>query len=194
MSLHVVGGDGDGKNKGGRPSGEFDPWSTEKSHEYSLDSFYTRSTNKHDHSAEGKFRMPPHIQAAISQIVDSKQFPQLRSLQDFYRDAAIHRLHYLNQKIGDGKLAKQLSLEMRACRVDEMRREVEDLKNIVDNHTMSLELALQMRDRDAISEALAILEDDLPAVRQPYRSMLKQLAVKFRDELKRLPEVEDDDV
>lgn len=193
MTLRVVGDGEPEKNKGGRPSGEFDPWDTERGQSYSLDSFYTRSTNKHDHSAEGKFRLPPHIQAAVAQIVDSKQFPQLRSIQDFYRDSVIHRLHHLNETIQDGRLEKQLSLEMRACRVAEKQKEVEELKQTVDNHTNNLELALSMRDSEAISDSLALLEDDLPNIRNPYRAMLKELARKFRNELKNLPVVEDDD-
>lgn len=192
MTLRVV-GDSNEPPKSGRPSGEFDPWDTEKGQSYSLDRFYTRSTNKHDHSAEGKFRLPPHIQSAIAQIVDSKQFPHLRSIQDFYRDSVIHRLHYLNQLIQDGRLEKQLSLEMRACRVDEMRREVEDLKSVVDRHMQNLELAGSMKDAQAISDSLALLEDDLPSVREPYRAMLKELARKFRQELKDMPKRGDDD-
>lgn len=190
MTLRVV---GDGEPARGRPSGEFDPWDTEKGQSYSADRFYTRSTNKHDHSAEGKFRLPPQIQAQIAQIVESKRYPQLRSIQDFYRDSVIHRLHYLNEQIGDDRLDKQLSLEMRACRVDEMRREVEDLKDIIDNHTNNLELAMSMKDGQAISDSLALLEDDLPAVREPYRAMLKDLAKRYRRELKDMPVRGDDD-
>lgn len=192
--LSVVGDSNEpDKPRPGKPSGEFDPWDTERGQSYDLDTFYTRSTNKHDHSAECKFRFPPHLQAAVVEIVASKQFPQLRSLQDFWRDAAVHRLHYLNDIIQDGRLDKQLSLEMRACRVAEKQKEVEELKDVVDRHTNNLELALSMRDREAISDSLAMLEDDLPNIRNPYRAMLRELARKFRNELKSLPETDEDE-
>lgn len=193
MTKLTVVEDNEEPNKPGRPSGTFDPWDTERGQSYSLDTFYTRSTNKHDHSAECKFRFPPHLQAAVAQIIESKQYPQLRSIQDFWRDAAVHRLHYLNEAIQDGKLQKQLSLEMRACRIAEKQKEVEELKQIVDNHTNNLDLALSMRDSEAISDSLALLEDDLPTIRNPYRAMLKELARKFRMELKNLPLTEEDE-
>lgn len=185
--------EGPEKKPGGRPSGTFDPWDTEKGQSYSTDNFYTRSTNKNDHSAECKFRFPPHLQAAVSEIIESKQFPQLRSIQDFWRDAAVHRLHYLNEVMQNSKLQRQLSLEMRACRVAQQQTEVEELKAVVDRHTNNLELALSMRDAEAISDSLALLEDDLPNVRNPYRAMLRELGRKYRNELKSLPELSDDD-
>lgn len=192
MTLRVVGEDPDRATDGaeptpGRVSGAFDPWDTEKGHEYSEDHFYTRSTNKHDHSIDARFRFPPHLAAMVSGIVDSKRFPSLRSNADFYRDAAVHRLHHLNEMIQDGKYSKALSIEMRLARVEARRKEMEELTAALTTHEQTLELARQSEDYEAMSDTLADIEDDIPAFREPYKKNLKLLAAKYRRMLKDAP-------
>lgn len=184
MTKLTVVGTGDDGNKGGKPSGQFDPWDTDKGFEYSEDHFYTRSTNKSDHSSDVRFRFPPHLAAMVSQIIDSKQFPQLRSVADFYRDAAVHRLHHLNEMIGDGKIESGLNIEMRIARIEARQKEVTSLKEAVEKHTGLLEDAWQSNDFEAMSDMLALLEEDIPSFRQPYRRQLKELSTRFRPRLK----------
>lgn len=191
--LQVVSDDGEEPGKGGRPSGDFDPWDTDKGHEYNEDAFYTRSTNKYDHSTDIRFRFPPHLSAMVSEVVDSKRFPQLRSSADFYRDAAVHRLHHINEMIRDEKYSKTLSIEMRLARVEARKKEMEELKMGIDTHEQTLELARQTEDYEAMSDTLADIEDDIQSYREPYKNQLKTLAVKYRRMMKEAPIRGEDD-
>lgn len=174
----------DGESKGGRPSGEFDPWSTEKGNEYDPNKFYTRSTNQHDHSADIRFRLPPHLAGRINEIVSSKRFPQLRSTADFYRDAAVHRLHHLNKMMQDPELANMLNIEIRLAIIEARQQEVDSLREAVEKHKQQLESAWQSNDYDAIADSLADVEESIPFYRNPYRRQLQELVTQFKPRLK----------
>lgn len=190
MTLRAV---GDGEDKGGRPSGEFDPWST-VGNEYDPDQFYTRSTNKADHSIDERFRFPPHLHAMVAEIVDSQRFPKLRSVADFWRDSAVHRAHYLNEQIKDGKFEKELSLEMRVCRIEARQQDMTKMQEVVAKHRESLESARQAGDIESLSEGMSDLEDDIYALRQPYKNQCKELGKTYREILKTwISERRDDD-
>lgn len=179
------------RGKGGRPSvPEFDPWSTEDTQKYSEDHFYTRSTNKHDHSAEGRFRLPPQVYGRIQELIDSKHFPRYRSTSDFFRDAAIHRLVYLNGLVGNGDTTKALTLEMRLCRVEQTGIEMESIEGLIDRHQEQLEKAAKVRDQRRLSRLIGFLEDDLETLEEPYRTTLAKVGEVYRSQLKRMEGME----
>lgn len=193
MTLRVVGDGGEKGRPPGKPSGTFDPWDTERGYEYNPDHFYTRSTNKHDHSVDLRFKLPPHIGSMLSEIVDSKRFPALRSVNDFCRDAVIHRLHYLNEQIANGKFERGLSLEMRLARLAQQQQEIQSLEAIVQTHASALEMAYNSHDKAVLHEVLSYLEDDVSVVREPYRNQLRELGKQYRQRAANMKDPEPDD-
>jgi len=103
--------------------------------EYDRNHFYTKSTNKHNHSSSirpfdhgtaGELGLPKNLSipfemvAEVHQVVNNPRFPY-RSIQDLCRDALVHRLHdlaemeqdesYLNWF--DGEAFKQALMQIR---------------------------------------------------------------------------------
>ena len=97
-------------------------WGTQpgsgRSIEYSRGDFYCRSTNKYNHHESLRafpggtraetglpeiIAVPPDLVSAINEAVDSFHTPY-RTQHDFIRDAAVHRLHDLDEALLDHSL------------------------------------------------------------------------------------------
>lgn len=66
---------------------------------YSPEKFYTRSTDARGHTETMWLRLPPSLARVIAEVVQSRKIPQYRTAQDLVRDAIVHRLHYLKEKL-----------------------------------------------------------------------------------------------
>jgi len=93
-------------------------WQLEEPESYSPTKFYTRASDSKGHREEIRVKLPPDIYDAIGRIVrpDGKgPIPEYRTMQDFMRDAAVHRLkqlHDLGMVEGvENALRRQLAIE-----------------------------------------------------------------------------------
>jgi hypothetical protein len=109
---------------------------------YSPDRFYVASADKNGHSHWLKMRIPPAISGHISALVASGKIPQYRTVEDFYRDAVLHRLHSI-EEMDDEVLLSPAMVSMRdkyqaIAELELMKRQAETDQNL---HAEAVDLA-----------------------------------------------------
>jgi Arc/MetJ-type ribon-helix-helix transcriptional regulator len=191
--LRIVGDSGDdGGNKKqgpGRPAApEFDPWDTDGGHSYSPTEFYTRSTNKFDHSKDVRAGIPPTIHSQLQSLVESKKFGQYRSIADIVRDSLVHRLRTIGGWLQDEELAKVLTIEERVCLAEADEAEVDAIESLLIQYTNAMERYAKNSDITRLSKKVAEVEDWAFYLSHPYVEQAEALAGRYRIELKRLQE------
>lgn len=73
------------------------------SSEYDATNFYIGSVDKRGHGSS--MRVPDNVHSQILAVVNHDGFPY-RSAQDFYRDAGVHRMHWLREHTDDESLRR----------------------------------------------------------------------------------------
>jgi hypothetical protein len=95
---------------------------------YSINEFYTDSTDKRGHSAQVRVRVPPNVSRRVAEIVQQRRFPKLKTCQDFYRDAIAHRLYQLEKMIdptGQSDALEMIAIQSRAQEVIDQLQQVQ---------------------------------------------------------------------
>lgn len=104
---------------------------------YSPDKFYTASRNTKGFTSTLRMNVPPEVVAWIGQIVQSGAIPEIRTREDFFRDALIHELHRTQEFIDNGVLsAEQIALReqmMREAEVERVKIHLMSIGRIVDS-------------------------------------------------------------
>lgn len=110
---------------------------------YSADKFYTASRNKKGFGSTIRLNVPPELLAAVSALVASRRVGDYRTSSDFYRDALVHRLKYLEQALGNdqvfapGNLAQLImtaeAFERRAAERENRNRIVRQARENLNN-------------------------------------------------------------
>ena len=104
---------------------------------YSRERFYTHSTDKHGHKTTVRASVPPELLRQISKIVASGVIPEYGTAGDFVRDAVFHRLHEIGEKLNDGDILRDVTLQAR----------LDDLIAYTNCETVELELADMLDNR-----------------------------------------------
>jgi len=156
----------------------FDPWQlvVEKveaeGDDYSPDEFYTKATNKHDHSsAPYSVRVDPSMSAQISALIQSGKIPHYRTPSDFFRDAITHRLHYLVNRmdLGTPELMELLARTRTQARLDMMAAEVADLDKMIKTARDGINDARIRGDKYMLDQLRVSLEAQVGMLREPYK-------------------------
>lgn len=186
--LRVVGDDGDGddgKRGPGRPAQpEFDPWATDEGHSYSVFEFYTRSTNKFDHSKDVRAAIPPTIHANVMALVNSDRFGKYKSIADFVRDAMVHRLRTINEWIKDEELARVLTIEERICLAQADEEQLDSIEELMTQYSNLMERHTKNGDSVRLAKKIAEVEDWAFYLTPPHLEQANELAAKYRLQLK----------
>lgn len=161
----------------------FDPFSTENNG-YSVDAFYTRSTDGNGVSETKYVKMPPSLLAGIGDLVASKVIADYRTEADFIRDAVYHRLHHVAMMKQDGKLVRLVNRQIMLARAANNLHEMAELENLLEQHGAAMEQAHSTGDMDFLREIIAGAEDDLNYLRPAHRSRLEDLIRDYQAKLK----------
>jgi hypothetical protein len=65
--------------------------------EYSADRFYVDATDGRGNREKVQITIPPSLYHELGNMMAARTVPDYRTMADFFRDAAIHRLHYLKE-------------------------------------------------------------------------------------------------
>lgn len=153
-------------------------WSTEDV-SYDRAKFYCHSTDRKGHSEPIRAPLPPTITAKMSEIIQSKRFPDLRSVQDIIRDAVYHRLHDYAEFTEDNELKQLVAFEMRASerarRMYWMDRQDWAIKQV----EQMLQRATELKDNFALIEATAKGRLDAVEMIEPYRTRMLEVIDKY---------------
>lgn len=158
---------------------EFDVFALVDSSRYRHDRFYTRSVDRHGHGESLRIRVPQGIDSQILAAVSN--IPFYNSPQDFFRDAAVHRLEWLQHHFDlDDSVRRMTELERYNADSERRDQEIAQMQAAVaqlDNH---LEVCFQAQDWQML--ALGLVEGDELAewLREPYQTQALQVLAKWR--------------
>ncbi len=77
---------------------------------YDPDKFYTEASDKSGRGDPLNARVPPQIAGTIAALVQSAKIPEYRTASDFVRDAIVHRLHTIGEKVDSGEITRTVNM------------------------------------------------------------------------------------
>lgn len=82
-----------------------DPWAIAQTNGYDIDKFYIRSTDGRGHSENVQAKLSPAMIGELNELIHTRELPY-RTVQDFIRDACVHRARYISELVKTGKAAE----------------------------------------------------------------------------------------
>ena len=161
-----------------------DMWSTEDN-AYSLDAFYTRSKDFQGHSTVYHVRMPDYVAGEIAAIIESKKIPEYRTAADLIRDAIIHRLHYLGERVeslSEG-MAKTISRVTIENQTTQYQNELKAYSELCVQVRDACREALAASDYDQLYSYIQQQRDLAEAIREPFRSRVLEVLDEYERRL-----------
>lgn len=156
-----------------------DDWSTDTT-AYSIDKFYTQSTDKRGHTEHIRVGLPPGLLAKVQELVQGSQFPDYRTSQDIVRDAVYHRLHYLADQNDLPDLRHIIEQEIRMVERQALIASIERQEDAIELVGELLSKASRVGDFLALEKALLDAEKDLDTMIDPYKQQMVNLIRKYR--------------
>lgn len=77
---------------------------------YDPDKFYTSASDKQGRGDPTTVRVPPQAASTIAALVQSQRIPEYTTQADFIRDAVIHRLQTIGEKIESGEILRTVAM------------------------------------------------------------------------------------
>ena len=165
----------------------FDPWETAKGNEpYAEDRIYTRSVDKRGFGSSQRTKFPPEVLAEMGKIVAKEWVPEYGSVQDFVRDAVIHRLHYWSQRISDKQLSRVVTAERRISMLEHATREVQNMTAMVAAFEDSFKVAVMAGDAEILEDLMTHISEAMMIAREPYASKLRAIMLNYEEALNRV--------
>lgn len=180
-------------NGNGEMAQSHDPFAGDNAGGYSKDKFYTRSTDAKGNSETKYMKVSPVILGAVGELVASRKIAAYRTEADFFRDAAVHRLMDINEKIKDGRLLDTVNRTVMLSRVADRQTELTELSMLIDQHRESMQMCYEQKDKPLLRELLEDAEADIEQLRPTYQARLRNLIVEFREKYKSLEDHSDDE-
>lgn len=151
---------------------------------YDIDKVYSHSTDGKGHYERMRTKITPTMEAQLSEMVASKQF-DYRTVEDFVRDACVHRLHYLSTQ--QPRMTDVVTHEMMLADIMRERMEIERWSEIIKLVTETGETMLANGALEELGDILTRYDQDftnwrLPIVKQ-YE--MRELLDTLHDRLKR---------
>jgi len=164
-----------------------DSWVFEDEDGYARTKHYVAATNRFNHSMETRVRVPPDFGAQVKRLVDRGMIEAYKSPADFYRDAAYHHLHYLNEQFQDANLENMLTLWGRLNRQEFVAQYMANMESLVSNYRDQLQKASSTTNWYVLRVTLAHAAEDMKELREPYHSEVKALVDSYRMVADRAP-------
>lgn len=176
------GGAGDG---GSVASRDEDPIAKALADGYDPDRFYMASADSKGHQHQIKTINVPQGMAAILAEV-REYFPEYRNAQDMVRDALMHRLMYLKQKIDDGEVTEMMVNESLRSKMEYNRVMMQQTKATYEESVGACAQALESKDYGRLDKILQTINDHIHELdeRDPYLKAYVDLFIKYGKEMK----------
>lgn len=150
------------------------------------DKFYLASADSKGHQYQIKnVNVPQGLGAAIAEV--REYFPEYRSAQDFVRDAIMHRLMYLRDRIDSGELTELMVIEQMRAKVEYNRLMMGQAKSTYEETVSACVQALEVKDYRRLDKVLQTIDDLFHELddRDPYLRAYVELFKKYGAEMKR---------
>lgn len=158
-------------------------WDTDDEEWYDENKFYTYSQDKYGHSAKVEVTIPKHIAGEVKGIIDAGKIPELRTTQDFYRNAIRHEAHRIGKMIQDEGLIE--AAHLMTVQDDLMHEQViaTDAQKMMADARNLLDEALMLGHYDFIEGKLVSLWKASTSVNERFRSAYMQMLRDYRKNL-----------
>ena len=156
-----------------------DQWATDS---YSRDDIYTRSTDGPGQSETLYARIPASLAGMISHIVQSRQFPALKTNSCIVRDALYHRLHTYAEWIKDGKLDRELNVSLMLAKVEYHRLQLQEKEDFMRLKSDLLLSAAKTGDTNLLRTVLAETKAEARTMDEPWRSDLLEIIAPYLED------------
>lgn len=162
---------------------EYDVFGTVREAGYSEDRFYTRSTDLRGHGSVLRITMPQGLDSQVYAAVN--EIPEYRSVQDFFRDAALHRLEYIQRryKISEGG-QRMLVLERYRADREQRSQEIDSLTTTVEEISEGCQKAWDANDYGLLAQELEKGGEAMEWLRDPYRSKVDKILKDWKGRAK----------
>lgn len=160
--------------------GEFDVFAViPRETGYRPDRFYTSSLNEHHHGERMQVRVPQGIDSQILAAVNIVS--QYRSPHDFWRDAAVHRLEWVQHHYDvDDSVRRFLELERMEADSDRAREEVRTMTASVENLNAALAEHYEAEDWQMFADELVRGDERVLWLREPYKNQAGKVLKEWR--------------
>lgn len=151
---------------------------------YDESRFYTFSQDKQGHSAKAEINIPKNVAAEVAGIVDSRAFPQLRTIQDFYRNAIRHWAYRTGKMLNNGSVIEAVHLMTIQDQIATDQAETQETLALIATVEESIEAAIGLGHISFAEHRLKFLWDASSSVSERFRAeyieTLKDLQTKVR--------------
>jgi hypothetical protein len=152
-----------------------DPWSLANANTYDIDKFYCRSTDGKGHYRNIQVPLSPALMGEIQALVASQVISSYRTLQDFIRDACIHRAKYVAELVKSGVLGKVIDSEIMLAEVARRRVEREGYQKVIEEYKEEVDKCLLAGDKTRVHDLIADMVVFVEHMPPPYNSHLDEL-------------------
>lgn len=151
---------------------------------YDPDEIYTGPASSDDgHSSNLRCSIPTEWAGAIADIVNSPEWPEIKSVQSFVRDAIHHRMHWADQQKDRGKIESVRNLQALEAMSATLTRH-EEYRMAFDRFLArmedSLKAALLADDAEVILALLEDMSDSIPKFPEPHRTKLTETLDRWK--------------
>lgn len=160
---------------------KWDPWELENGG-YKIEGFYPGSTNKHDHSSMVHLKIAPHVHAKAMELVTQCGIPEYRTVQDFYRDAALHRMKWLAEKYKDADLLAFVDRQVTVAALDRINQQHAEWVAVIEQVTDTLKRLKDYGDGDSTAMLIDSMTPNIAIMREPYSTNLANVLDQYRTE------------
>lgn len=184
MNQHLRAVNGQAKRKVGRPKGKDAPHESEwggVDDEYSPNEFYTASCDNKGHDRTMQLRVPTNMAGMIAELVQSNRFPDIRTTSDFFRDAAVHRLHYIHTELDPTEVLEQdISRALADAKVNRIRERLAQDRALVDTVNEQLADLASQGDEEAFDYLAQISLESVSPISEAMVSRMASVIARNR--------------
>lgn len=138
---------------------------------YDIEQFYVASTNRHDHSDSIALKLPKHVRVMINQFVAQQDIPAYKTANDLFRDAIVHRLHWLfTHYQAPERLQEWIEVETARASMDVIRAEFHAQDEVSEAVKEMIEIATARNDKSAMEEVVISCGPMLRRIKEPTRT------------------------
>lgn len=135
------------------------------------------SKDTQGHSTNIRAKIPDTWMGSIGEIVNSNDWPEYRTVQDFYRDAIYHRMRWATRQPDRStsvRVAKLIAIARGQAAIDYADMLMRSSQEFVENASKTLAALVANGNQLALREAMKEMENVLDELEEPYRDELRR--------------------
>lgn len=163
-----------------------DPFATDDG-SYSIHKFYTRASEQ-GRTSQLRFSIKPSLYTMLKQMVAGHKVPDYGTVEDVLRDALVHRLHWVEQQLKDGKIKNVVDRLMWEAEDAAQRQEAEDMKAQIDDAENFCRQRRDDHDWPALRRRIDAIRERAEHMPYPWNNRMEGVARKYEMDLPDTPE------